>query len=114
MSHSLYLLHIKKAKKVEQYPIDYTTDIFKKYVKKLKHAQHLFVEKKGINVYYTYLRRLNASNTDYYGFCFAFTGEYIENIEAKSDNGVLEIVIQKLQDNVSKKTIEIKKKKGGD
>jgi hypothetical protein len=82
MSYSLYLLHIKKAKKVEQYPIDYTTDIFKKYVKKLKHAQHLFVEKKGINVYYTYLRRLNASNTDYYGFCFAFTGEYIENVEA--------------------------------
>ena len=82
MSHSLYLLHIKKAKKVEQYPIDYTTDIFKKYVKKLKHAQHLFVEKKGINVYYTYLRRLNASNTDYYGFCFAFTGEYIENIDS--------------------------------
>lgn len=82
MSHSLYLLHIKKVKKVEQYPIDYTTDIFKKYVKKLKHAQHLFVEKKGINVYYTYLRRLNASNTDYYGFCFAFTGEYIENIDS--------------------------------
>lgn len=82
MSHSLYLLHIKKAKKVEQYPIDYTTDIFKKYIKKLKHAQHLFVEKKGINVYYTYLRRLNASNTDYYGFCFAFTGEYIEDIKA--------------------------------
>ena len=82
MSYSLYLLHIKKVKKVEQYPIDYTTDIFKKYVKKLKHAQHLFVEKKGINVYYTYLRRLNASNTDYYGFCFAFTGEYIENIDS--------------------------------
>ena len=32
----------------------------------------------------------------------------IENIEAKSDNGVLEIVIPKLKDDVSKKSIEIK------
>ncbi|RBQ31586.1 heat-shock protein Hsp20 [Arcobacter sp. FW59] len=32
----------------------------------------------------------------------------IENIEAKSDNGVLEVVIPKLKDDVSKKSIEIK------
>ena len=32
----------------------------------------------------------------------------IENIEAKSDNGVLELVIPKLKDDVSKKSIEIK------
>ena len=32
----------------------------------------------------------------------------IENIAAKSDNGVLEIVIPKLKDDVSKKSIEIK------
>lgn len=32
----------------------------------------------------------------------------IENIEAKSDNGVLEIFIPKLKDDVSKKSIEIK------
>ena len=32
----------------------------------------------------------------------------IENIEAKSDNGVLEIVIPKLKDDLSKKSIEIK------
>ena len=32
----------------------------------------------------------------------------IENIEAKSDNGVLEIVIPKLKDDVFKKSIEIK------
>lgn len=32
----------------------------------------------------------------------------IENIEEKSDNGVLEIVIPKLKDDVSKKSIEIK------
>ena len=32
----------------------------------------------------------------------------IENIEAKSDNGVLEIVIPKLKDDVSKNSIEIK------
>jgi HSP20 family protein len=32
----------------------------------------------------------------------------IENIEAKSDNGVLEIFIPKLNDDVSKKSIEIK------
>ena len=32
----------------------------------------------------------------------------IENIEAKSDNGVLEIVIPKLKNDVSKKSIEIK------
>lgn len=32
----------------------------------------------------------------------------IENVEAKSDNGVLEIVIPKLKDDVSKKSIEIK------
>lgn len=32
----------------------------------------------------------------------------IENIEAKSDNGVLEIVVPKLKDDVSKKSIEIK------
>ena len=32
----------------------------------------------------------------------------IENIEAKSDNGVLEIVIPKVKDDVSKKSIEIK------
>ena len=32
----------------------------------------------------------------------------IENIEAKSDNGVLEIVIPKLKDDVSTKSIEIK------
>ena len=32
----------------------------------------------------------------------------IENIEKKSDNGVLEIVIPKLKDDVSKKSIEIK------
>lgn len=32
----------------------------------------------------------------------------IENIEAKSYNGVLEIVIPKLKDDVSKKSIEIK------
>lgn len=32
----------------------------------------------------------------------------IENIEAKTDNGVLEIVIPKLKDDVSKKSIEIK------
>lgn len=32
----------------------------------------------------------------------------IENIEAKSDNGVFEIVIPKLKDDVSKKSIEIK------
>ena len=32
----------------------------------------------------------------------------IENIEVKSDNGVLEIVIPKLKDDVSKKSIEIK------
>ena len=32
----------------------------------------------------------------------------IENIEAKSDNEVLEIVIPKLKDDVSKKSIEIK------
>ena len=32
----------------------------------------------------------------------------IENIEAKSDNGVLEIVIPKLKDDVKKKSIEIK------
>ena len=32
----------------------------------------------------------------------------IENIEAKSDNGVLEIVMPKLKDDVSKKSIEIK------
>ncbi|MBL3520187.1 Hsp20/alpha crystallin family protein [Arcobacter lanthieri] len=32
----------------------------------------------------------------------------IENIEAKNDNGVLEVVIPKLKDDVSKKSIEIK------
>ena len=32
----------------------------------------------------------------------------IENIEAKSDNGVLEVIIPKLKDDVSKKSIEIK------
>ena len=32
----------------------------------------------------------------------------IENIEVKSDNGVLETVIPKLKDDVSKKSIEIK------
>lgn len=32
----------------------------------------------------------------------------IENIEAKSDNGVLEIFIPKLKDDISKKSIEIK------
>lgn len=32
----------------------------------------------------------------------------IENIEEKSDNGVLEIFIPKLKDDVSKKSIEIK------
>ncbi|MDX4066233.1 Hsp20/alpha crystallin family protein [Aliarcobacter skirrowii] len=32
----------------------------------------------------------------------------IENIEAKSDNGVLEVVIPKLKDNITKKSIEIK------
>ncbi|RXJ75657.1 heat-shock protein Hsp20 [Aliarcobacter skirrowii] len=32
----------------------------------------------------------------------------IENIEAKSDNGVLEVVIPKLKDDITKKSIEIK------
>jgi len=32
----------------------------------------------------------------------------IENIEAKSDNGVLEVIIPKLKDNITKKSIEIK------
>ncbi|QKF73131.1 heat-shock protein Hsp20 [Aliarcobacter faecis] len=32
----------------------------------------------------------------------------IENIEAKNDNGVLEIVIPKLKEDISKKSIEIK------
>ena len=32
----------------------------------------------------------------------------IENIEAKSDNGVLEVVIPKLKDDVARKSIEIK------
>jgi len=32
----------------------------------------------------------------------------IENIEASNENGVLEVVIPKLKDDVSKKTIEIK------
>ena len=32
----------------------------------------------------------------------------IENIEAKSDNGVLEVIIPKLKDDVSKKSIQIK------
>ena len=32
----------------------------------------------------------------------------IENIEAKSDNGVLEVIILKLKDDVSRKSIEIK------
>lgn len=32
----------------------------------------------------------------------------IENIEAKSDNGVLEVVIPKLKDDINKKSIEIK------
>ena len=85
MSHSLILLHIKNVKKLEQYPIDYTQDMFKKYIGKLQYAQHLFVEKKGINAYYTYLRRMNADNSDYFGFCFAFTGEYIEDVERMFD-----------------------------
>lgn len=85
MSHSLILLHIKNVKKLEQYPIDYTQDMFKKYIGKLQYAQHLFVEKKGINAYYTYLRRMNAENSDYFGFCFAFTGEYIEDVERMFD-----------------------------
>ena len=85
MSHSLILLHIKNVKKIEQLPIDYTQDMFKKYIGKLQYAQHLFVEKKGINAYYTYLRRMNAENSDYFGFCFAFTGEYIEDIERMFD-----------------------------
>ena len=85
MSHSLILLHIKNVKKFEQYPIDYTQDMFKKYIGKLQYAQHLFVEKKGINAYYTYLRRMNAENSDYFGFCFAFTGEYIEDVERMFD-----------------------------
>lgn len=81
MSHSLTLLYIKNVKKIEQLPIDYTQDMFKNYIGKLQSAQHLFVEKKGINAYYTYLRRMNAGNSDYFGFCFAFTGEYIEDVE---------------------------------
>lgn len=85
MSHSLILLHIKNVKKIEQLPIDYTQDMFKKYIGKLQYAQHLFVEKKGINAYYTYLRRMNAENSDYFGFCFAFTGEYIEDVERMFD-----------------------------
>lgn len=85
MSHSLILLHIKNVKKLEQYPIDYTQDMFKKYIGKLQYAQHLFIEKKGINAYYTYLRRMNADNSDYFGFCFAFTGEYIEDVERMFD-----------------------------
>lgn len=85
MSHSLLLLYIKNVKKLEQYPIDYTQDMFKKYIGKLQYAQHLFVEKKGINAYYTYLRRMNAENSDYFGFCFAFTGEYIEDVERMFD-----------------------------
>ena len=85
MSHSLILLHIKNVKKLEQYPIDYTQDMFKKYIGKLQYAQHLFIEKKGINAYYTYLRRMNAENSDYFGFCFAFTGEYIEDVERMFD-----------------------------
>ena len=32
----------------------------------------------------------------------------VENIEAKSDNGVLEVVIPKLKDDITKKSIEIK------
>ena len=32
----------------------------------------------------------------------------VENIEAKSDNGVLEVVIPKLKDDINKKSIEIK------
>lgn len=85
MSHSLTLLYIKNVKKIEQLPIDYTQDMFKKYIGKLQYAQHLFVEKKGINAYYTYLRRMNADNSDYFGFCFTFTGEYIEDVDRMFD-----------------------------
>ncbi len=81
MSYSIRLLSIRNKKNLEQYPIDYTKEIFKKYANRLNYDRHLFVEKDGINVYYTYLRRLNSVSGDYFGFCFVFTGEYIEDVK---------------------------------
>lgn len=81
MSYDIRLLSIEDSHKIEQYPIDYTKDFAKKYLEDLTQSQHLFVKKNGPYVYYTYLRRLNSVSNNYFGFCFVFTNEYIEDIK---------------------------------
>lgn len=81
MSYTVTLLSIQDRKYIEQYPINHTEDVLKKYTYKLNSTQHIFVEKRGRKVSYTYLRRMNNVNTDYFGFCFVFIDEYIENIK---------------------------------
>lgn len=81
MSYDIRLLSIEDSHKIEQYPIDYTKDFAKKYLEDLTLSQHLFVKKNGPYVYYTYLRRLNSVSNNYFGFCFVFTNEYIEDIK---------------------------------
>lgn len=85
MSYSITLLSIQDRRYLEQFPTNHAEDVFKKYTYKLNATKHLFVEKKGDDVYYTYLRRLNTTTTDYFGFCFVFKGEYIENIKELFD-----------------------------
>lgn len=81
MPYDIRLLSIEDSHKIEQYPIDYTKDFVKKYLEDLTQSQHLFVKKNGPYVYYTYLRRLNSVSNNYFGFCFVFTNEYIEDIK---------------------------------
>lgn len=87
MSYDIRLVSIKKkglglknTYKIEEYHEDYTKNFIKNYLKDLTESRHLFVRKERVCVYYTYLRKLN-THKDYFGFCFAFTSEYIEDIK---------------------------------
>ncbi|MEE0882709.1 MAG: hypothetical protein U0L65_04760 [Bacteroidales bacterium] len=81
MAYDIRLLSIENRDKIEQFPKDYTRDFVKNYLEELTLSQHLFVKKNGPYVYYTYLRRLNSVSNNYFGFCFVFTNEYIEDIK---------------------------------
>lgn len=81
MAYDIRLLSIENRDKIEQFPKDYTRDFVKNYLEELTLSQHLFVKKNGPYVYYTYLRRLNGVSNNYFGFCFVFTNEYIEDIK---------------------------------
>lgn len=88
MSYDIRLVSLKKkvfglknAYKIEEYHEDYTKNFIKNYFEDLTESRHLFVRKERVCVYYTYLRKLNTISRDYFGFCFAFTSEYIEDIK---------------------------------